>query len=189
MTGKRSLAAVVALTLVLAACKKDPPPQPTPGGGSQTPTTPVGGGGPTGGGNTGGGNTGGGAANYDTELRTVLTEIVYFDYDVATIRSDAKASLDRKVQILRTNPNVMLRVEGHADERGSVEYNLALSLRRANAIRDYLAGFQLDATRFEVVPLGEERPAASGTSEADYARNRRGEFQITAGGTGLRRTT
>jgi peptidoglycan-associated lipoprotein len=113
--------------------------------------------------------------------------MVFFDYDVATIRDDAKAVLDRKVVLLRNNPRVTLRIEGHADERGSVEYNLALSLRRANALRDYLSNFQLDVNRFEVVPLGEERPLSTGTSESDYARNRRGEFIIIAGGNDLRR--
>jgi peptidoglycan-associated lipoprotein len=120
-------------------------------------------------------------ARANATLRSTLEEMVFFDYDVATLRDDAKATLDRKVALLRSNPNIRLRVEGHADERGSVEYNLALSLRRANAIRDYLANFQLDANRFEVVPLGEERPLSTGTSESDYARNRRGEFHITAG--------
>ena len=118
-------------------------------------------------------------------VRSTLEEMVFFDYDQFSIRDDARATLERKVPILRTNSNVTLRVEGHADERGSVEYNLALSLRRANSIRDFLGNFGIDAGRVEVVGLGEERPLDSGTSEAAYQRNRRGEFHITRGGESL----
>ena len=118
-------------------------------------------------------------------LMASLQEMVFFDYDQAVIRSDARSVLDAKVAILRVNPGVALRLEGHADERGSVEYNLALSLRRANAIRDYLVNFGLDGSRFEVVPVGEERPLVTGASEEAYARNRRGEFHISRGGDNL----
>jgi peptidoglycan-associated lipoprotein len=125
------------------------------------------------------------AAAEAARLRAALEEMVFFDYDQFTIRDDARAALDRKVPILRVNPNVSLRIEGHADERGSVEYNLALSLRRANAVRDYLANFGIPASRLEVVGLGEERPIDSGTTEAAYQRNRRGEFHLTRGGDAL----
>jgi peptidoglycan-associated lipoprotein len=118
----------------------------------------------------------------NARLRAALQEMVFFDYDQFTIRDDARATLDRKVPILRVNSNVSLRIEGHADERGSVEYNLALSLRRANAIRDYLTNFGIPASRLEVVGLGEERPLDSGSTEDAFQRNRRGEFQLTRGG-------
>jgi peptidoglycan-associated lipoprotein len=118
-------------------------------------------------------------------IRSTLQEMVFFDYDQSTIRDDSKSVLDAKIPILRANPGVALRIEGHADERGSVEYNLALSLRRANAIRDYLTNFGLDGSRFEVAAMGEERPLESGATEAAYARNRRGEFYITRGGDNL----
>jgi peptidoglycan-associated lipoprotein len=114
-------------------------------------------------------------------LRGVLEQVVYFDYDESTIRSDAQESLAAKVPFLRQNAGIRVRIEGHADERGSVEYNLALGMRRANAVRDYLVGFGLDAGRFEVVSFGEDRPAASGSSEAAWSQNRRAEFRITAG--------
>jgi peptidoglycan-associated lipoprotein len=188
MRTRDSLATIVVLSIALAACSRKPEPQtPTQ---SQQPTQP-----PTVSTQTGGGATAptetsdpGTAANAVRDaLRAELQELIFFDYDVAILRDDAKATLDRKVAILRNNPQVTLRIEGHADERGSVEYNLALSLRRANAIRDYLANFQVAANRFEVVPLGEERPLSMGTSESDYARNRRGEFHIVSGGNDLRR--
>lgn len=120
-----------------------------------------------------------------TRVRESLGEMVFFEYDQAVIREGDRSSLDRKVAILRANPNLSLRIEGHADERGSVKYNLALSLRRATAIRDYLTGFGIAGSRFEVVPMGEERPLESGASEDAFQRNRRGEFHITRGGDAL----
>jgi len=113
--------------------------------------------------------------------RDVLTEMVFFDFDMAEIRPDARASLDAKVQILREESNVRLRIEGHADERGSTEYNLALGLRRAEAVKNYFVSFGLSADRFETISYGEERPLVRESSEAAWARNRRGEFQILAG--------
>jgi peptidoglycan-associated lipoprotein len=114
-------------------------------------------------------------------LRAVLEQVVYFDYDESTIRADAQESLAAKVPLLRQNPNVRIRIEGHADERGSVEYNLALGMRRANAVRDYLTGFGLDAGRFDVFSYGEDRPAAQGSTESAWSQNRRAEFRVTAG--------
>lgn len=119
------------------------------------------------------------------EVRSALTEMVFFDYDQATIRGDMQDVLGRKAAALRANPDVTLRIEGHADERGSVEYNLALSLRRANAVREYLAGAGLNASRFEVAAFGEEQPLEMGQTEDAFARNRRAEFQITRGGDNL----
>jgi len=77
--------------------------------------------------------------------RSILEEMVFFDYDDSNLRPDAQEALARKVAVLRANPNVTLRITGHADERGSIEYNLALGLRRANSVRDYLTGFGISA--------------------------------------------
>jgi peptidoglycan-associated lipoprotein len=118
-------------------------------------------------------------------LRAVLEERVHFDYDDSNLRGDAQEALGRKVPILRANPGVRLRIAGHADERGSVEYNLALGMRRANAVREYLAGFGIDAGRFETVSMGEDMPLDPGSTEAAWAQNRRAEFTITAGGDAL----
>lgn len=117
--------------------------------------------------------------------RNTLAEMVFFEYDQSDIRSDMQDVLNRKVALLRANPGLTLRIEGHADERGTVEYNLALSLRRANTVRDYLTGFGIDVSRLEVTGYGEERPLQQGQSEDAYARNRRAEFQITRGGDNL----
>jgi peptidoglycan-associated lipoprotein len=118
-------------------------------------------------------------------LRAVLEERVHFDYDDSSLRADAQEVLGRKVPILRANPDVRLRIEGHADERGSVEYNLALGMRRANSVRDYLAGFGIAAGRFETTSMGEDMPLDRGSNEAAWARNRRAEFTVTGGGSTL----
>lgn len=115
------------------------------------------------------------------EARTTLEEMVFFDYDVSEIRDDAAARLRAKVDVLRASPQVQIRIEGHADERGSTEYNIALGNRRAEALRQFLTGFGLAENRFEIVSFGEGRPLQQGSSEAAWARNRRGQFVITAG--------
>jgi peptidoglycan-associated lipoprotein len=111
-----------------------------------------------------------------------LAAMINFEYDQAAIRSTDQAVLDRKAAILAVNPNVRIQISGHADERGSDEYNLALGNRRAGAAKRYLEGKGIDASRIEVVSYGEERPLNTGHDEAAYAQNRRDEFQVTAGG-------
>jgi peptidoglycan-associated lipoprotein len=86
-----------------------------------------------------------------------------------------------KVDILRASPQVQIQIQGHADERGSTEYNLALGNRRAEAIRQFLAGFGIAEGRFSIISYGEERPLEMGQSEAAWSSNRRGQFVITAG--------
>ena len=117
--------------------------------------------------------------------RTTLEAMVFFDYDMSEIRDDAAAVLRQKVAILRASPQVRLRIEGHADERGSTEYNLALGNRRAEAVRQFLTGFGLSENRFEIVSFGEGRPLQQGSTEAAWSRNRRGQFVITAGATAI----
>ena len=121
------------------------------------------------------------------EARRVLEEMVFFDYDAAAIRPDAEATLQAKLDILRDNPGVQMSFEGHADARGSSEYNLALSSERANAVLGFFTGFGLDPERFSVVSYGEERPLAQGASEESWGQNRRVEFVITAGGNDIGR--
>ena len=113
--------------------------------------------------------------------RAALEERVFFDYDMSDISDDAEATLRAKVDILRASPQVQVRIEGHADERGSTEYNMALGNRRAEAIRQFLVGFGLGENRFEIVSFGEGRPLQQGSTESDWARIRRGQFVITAG--------
>jgi peptidoglycan-associated lipoprotein len=110
---------------------------------------------------------------------TVLAERVHFDFDKSDIRPDAEAVLQRKVTVLREYPDITLRIEGHADERGSNEYNLALGQRRAEAVRRYLMSYGLDASRFTTISYGEERPLVAAHNEEAWAQNRRAEFVVT----------
>ena len=114
-------------------------------------------------------------------LRDILQQMVFFDYDRADLRGDAMETLDAKVRVLHDHPQVSIRIEGHADERGSVEYNLALSLRRAERVQEYFTGFGIARSRLQVTGYGEERPLEAGTGEMTYARNRRAEFTIVSG--------
>ena len=113
--------------------------------------------------------------------RNTLTSKVFFDYDMSEIRPDAERILQSKVEILRASPTVRLRIAGHADERGSNEYNLALGNRRAQAVVDFFTNFGLNADRFTIISYGEEQPAAMGSNESAWSQNRRAEFNITAG--------
>ena len=113
--------------------------------------------------------------------RETLREMVFFNYDESSLTSSAELKLRNKVEVLRASPAVHLRIEGHADERGSTEYNLALANRRAETVREFLVGFGLDPNRFSIVSYGEERPLVNASTEAAWARNRRAEFVITEG--------
>jgi peptidoglycan-associated lipoprotein len=118
--------------------------------------------------------------------REILEERIHFDFDRSNIRPDAEQRLMRKLAVLRANPEVRLRIEGHADERGSIEYNLALGQRRAEASRDWLVGFGIAPNRLETVSWGEDRPLVRASNEEAWAMNRRNEFRIIAGGDQLR---
>ena len=114
-----------------------------------------------------------------------LAAMINFDYDQAAVRQADQETLDRKAAILLANPDVRLRIAGHADERGSDEYNLALGNRRAAAAKRYLENKGVEGSRIEVVSFGEERPLNPGTDETAYAQNRRAEFEVIAGGDNL----
>lgn len=113
--------------------------------------------------------------------REVLTEIIFFEYDSDEIGGQAEETLRLKAAVLAANPNVRLRIEGHADQRGSTEYNLALGQRRAEAVRAFLANYGVDPDRFTTVSYGKERPLAEGDDEEAWSRNRRAEFGIVSG--------
>jgi peptidoglycan-associated lipoprotein len=100
----------------------------------------------------------------------------FFDYDSYSLNEQARAALDADARVLRDNPTVNVTVEGHCDERGTPEYNLALGERRATAARDYLVAAGIDAGRMRVISYGKERPFATGSDEASYAQNRRAHF-------------
>jgi peptidoglycan-associated lipoprotein len=106
---------------------------------------------------------------------------VYFDYDAYSIRADAGPILDKQADWLRRYGGVRVRIEGNCDERGTREYNFALGARRANAVRDYLVGRGVDASRIETVSYGKERPVDPGTGDDAYAHNRNGHTALTSG--------
>ncbi|MGN3973687.1 peptidoglycan-associated lipoprotein Pal [Tsuneonella sp. SYSU-LHT278] len=154
--------ALLAGTAALSACKKEPPaslpPEPEP-----TMTSTPG--------------TGSGAAVPGTQEHFVQgvngQNVIYFDTDRYNIDSADAAALQTQAQYLSRYPQVSITIEGHADERGTREYNLALGERRANAAKNYLVGLGIAAGRISVVSYGKERPVALGSNEAAWAQNRR----------------
>jgi peptidoglycan-associated lipoprotein len=116
------------------------------------------------------------------EAGVAIIARIHFEFNLAQITDEAAAVLRSKADALRAYPDVMITIEGHCDERGSLEYNQALGLRRAQAASAYLVSLGIDSNRFRVVTFGEERPIASGGSESAWRQNRRDEFVITAGG-------
>jgi peptidoglycan-associated lipoprotein len=109
----------------------------------------------------------------DAEKLAQVGNTVYFGFDSSELASQAKAILDRQAAFLNVNPTMVVIIEGHADERGTREYNLALGDRRAVAVRDYLLAKGLNAARVRTVSYGKERPAVSGSNEGSWEFNRR----------------
>jgi len=104
---------------------------------------------------------------------------VYFDFDRYELKSDARERLAKNAHFLQEHPEFTLTLEGHCDERGTNEYNLALGERRATTAVDYLVSLGVDRRRLKTVSYGEERPFCRTSSESCWAQNRRAHFQIT----------
>lgn len=113
--------------------------------------------------------------------RRTITAPVHFAFDQSDIEPNDRGLLDQKATILVAHRAVQLRLDGNADERGSDEYNLALGMRRASAVRRYLMEHGVDSTRLAITSNGEERPVCQGHEESCWAQNRRVEFVITTG--------
>ena len=111
--------------------------------------------------------------------RATLEEVVRFDFDEATITVEAEQLLRAKLPILRDSAAFLLLLEGHADERGSIEYNLALGGRRAESVRDFLIGLGISEDRLTTTSFGEERPLLNRSDAEAWAQNRRVEFVIS----------
>lgn len=105
-------------------------------------------------------------------------QTAYFDFDKFALRSDAKASLDANYQLLTEFPDAIIKVEGHCDERGTVEYNISLGEKRARSVQEYLVGLGINPNRVSIISYGKERPADPGSNEAAWDKNRRCEFKV-----------
>ena len=101
---------------------------------------------------------------------------INFDYDKNALSADAKEKLKSNADWLKSHKNMNLQIEGHCDSRGSIEYNLALGERRAQAVRGYMVNLGIPGNRLNIISYGKERPLATGDSEADHSRNRRANF-------------
>ena len=118
-------------------------------------------------------DTGPAAGSYAEFMAQAGTDTIYFDTDMHDVDSEDAAILTRQAQWLAKYPNISVVVEGHCDERGTREYNLALGDRRANAAKNYLVSQGVDASRIRTISYGKERPAATGSDETSWAQNRR----------------
>ncbi len=108
-----------------------------------------------------------------------LQMIIYFDFDSSEVRMQDQETVSRHAMELGNNPSARVRLEGHADERGSREYNIGLGERRSQAVRQMLLIQGVSASQISTVSFGEERPASFGSTESDYAQNRRVEIKYT----------
>ncbi|WP_240704678.1 peptidoglycan-associated lipoprotein Pal [Croceicoccus sediminis] len=154
------VALIAAGSLALGACKTTPdelPPEPTPtpvATSTPMPSGPV-------------------PGSQEDFIATVSSDRVYFDTDRYNIDSADMATLQSQAQWLMQYPNVRVTIEGHTDERGTRDYNLALGERRANSAKNYLVSLGIPATRITTVSYGKERPVAMGSNESAWAQNRR----------------
>jgi peptidoglycan-associated lipoprotein len=107
-------------------------------------------------------------------------ETVYFDFDKSNLRDDSVQIIQRNLQILKNNSDMKILIEGHCDERGTNEYNMALGMRRANTCKNYFIANGIDSSRMSVISYGEERPIDSGSGENAWMKNRRAEFLVVS---------
>jgi peptidoglycan-associated lipoprotein len=171
---------VIAGLVATAACskkKEDLPPPPPPATATPAPAD-----------TTGGANTGavtssavpGSAADFQQQAG----DRVYFAYDSYELDEASRGTLGKQAGWLQRYPRVRITVEGHADERGTREYNLALGDRRANAVKNFLAAQGVSADRISTISYGKERPEVQGSDEESYAQNRRAVTVISGGAAG-----
>lgn len=121
------------------------------------------------------------AAGSEAHFVVTAGDRVFFAYDSSELSAAAQATLDLQAQWLRSFPSATIRVEGHCDERGTREYNLALGERRANSVREYLISQGVNAGRIETISYGKERPAVAGANETAWSQNRRSVTDIVSG--------
>ena len=115
------------------------------------------------------------------DFRVNVGDTVHFAYDQYSVQDADKATLQKQATWLSRYPQVRVSVEGHADERGTREYNLALGARRANAVKEYLVSLGVSTARVETISYGKERPICTESNESCWAQNRRGVTVVTSG--------
>lgn len=118
------------------------------------------------------------SVRFDDWSTVAEVETIYFDYDKSTLRKDARDSLKRNAEYLKNNPSLNILVEGHCDERGTIEYNLGLGQRRAKAVREYYGRLGISLGRIGTISYGEEKPAVMGSGDSIWAQNRRAETKV-----------
>jgi peptidoglycan-associated lipoprotein len=106
-------------------------------------------------------------------------QTVHYDYDSSTLSGEAKSTLNNNASILKDNGSVKIQIEGHCDERGGIQYNIALAERRAKSAKSYLVEHGVAASRISVISYGKEKPLDPGHSEEAWSKNRRANFRIT----------
>ena len=149
--------AAIAIAVFVVGCAKEPPPAPAPApiaAVAPAPTSRI-------------------IPGSAEDLRVNVGDTVHFDYNEYAVLDADKATLQRQAAWLAKFPAIKVTVEGHADERGTREYNLALGDKRANAAKNYLAARGIDPRRISTISYGKERPLALGSDEASWAQNRR----------------
>ncbi len=120
-------------------------------------------------------------AAFKKALSEFGSDIVYFDFDKSGIRLDMRPVMDKKAQFLLEYPSIRIQIEGHCDERGTAEYNVALGHRRAQSTKAYLVSLGVSASRIDTVSYGEERPTDPRHIELAWAKNRRAKFNVIGG--------
>jgi len=171
MNALRRVAWVALLVLVIAGCaKKAPEPPPAPPTQTETPPAPPPPPPPP-------------PPQPETPPAPTVTSDsfspVFFDFDSYALREDGRAALDTNAKLMRDNPDAQITIEGHCDERGTVEYNLALGNQRAQVTHDYLVSLGVAADRMRTTSYGKERPIDPGHDEGAWARNRRAHFAVS----------
>ena len=131
------------------------------------------------------GSTGTTTSTPKRPLSTILTvdvgDRVFFEFDKYSLKAKARQTLERQATFLKNNAGVKVVLQGHADERGTREYNLALGDRRANSAKDYLIALGINPNRITIISYGKERPAVAGSNEAAWSQNRRAVTVISEG--------
>lgn len=158
--------AVAGALVMLAACSSNPP-EGGPGGA-----------GPGGPGGISSSRFGPGSQQ---DLAATAGDRVFFDYDHSDITPEGQEILRRQAEWLRRYPNISVTIEGHTDERGTREYNLALGERRAQAVKNVLAALGIPGSRMQTISYGKERPAVPHSDDSSYAQNRRGVTVVNGG--------